>query len=378
VLIWLSRHFRINQGVREMLVLDSGSPRDLPDPAPLVSVLIPARDEEETIRACVEAIMAQTYPNFEVLVVNDRSEDRTAEIVSELAGQDPRVRLINIAELPAGWTGKTHGLWKAVKQAKGEYLLFIDSDTIQEPENLTICMSHMLREDTDMLSLLPRMRNETFWEHVTQPLASICLMLWFSLHRVNDPKRKESFGNGQYILMRRSAYDAIGGHEAVKSELVEDIHLARAIKGNGHRLRVAAAQEISSTRMYTSLATIIKGWARIYFAAADRAFIKLMRAIFMMVVFSFTAYAIFAYSLTAVCMGAADWFTWTLLSLSIAHLTFKFTVMHRLYRLGKNKVRYLPLYLLSAIVVHAAQWSALSKVFTRQVTWRGTAYPQSS
>lgn len=378
LLIWLTRHPRITQGARALVRLTRRSPQDLPNPAPLVSVLIPARNEAGTIRACVESILAQTYPHLEVIVADDRSTDGTAAIVADLARRDPRLRLVSVTELPDGWTGKTHALWQAAQQARGPFLLFVDADTLQEPENLAICMHRLLADQIDLLSLLPRMRNESFWEHVVQPLAGICLMVWFPLHRVNDPGHRAAFANGQYILIRRKTYEAVGGHQAVRGELLEDIALARRVKQAGGRLLVASATEISSTRMYTSLAEMIRGWARIYYAAADRRLVRLLRAVEMMLVFSLSAYVVLAWGLGRLVAGRSDCFTWTILAMAASHLVLKYAAMYRLYRLGASRVRYLPLYLLAALVVHAAQWLAVIQVFTRRVSWRGTAYVQGA
>ena len=378
LLTWVVRHVLINRYARLQFYLTKQSPHDLPDPAPLVSVLIPARDEEENIECCVRAILEQTYPNLEVVVVDDRSVDRTAEIVRALAAEDPRVRLIQMTELPDGWTGKCNGLWTAAQQARGEFLLFIDADTLQEPENLAVCMHAMIEQQVDMLSLVPKMRNESFWEHVVQPLAGICLMVWYPFHRVNDPNHPSSFGNGQYILIRRTAYDAIGGHREVRTELVEDIHLARAIKRHGLRLLVAVAPDISSTRMYTSLGRIIRGWGRIYFAALDKSFWRLAVSMLMLLVFSASAYVIFGVTLGCLLGGVRSHFVWTLFGMSIGHLVFKFSVMWRLYGIGQNSRLYLPFYGLATAVVLCAQASALRNRLSRHVMWRGTAYPQGT
>ena len=373
---WLIRHVLIGVYARRQLYLPKDSPQDLPDPAPLVSVLIPARDEEENIERCVRSILDQTYPNLEVLVVDDRSADRTAAIVEGIAANDPRVRLIRLTALPEGWTGKCNGLWTAAQQARGEYLLFVDADTLQTPENLAICMHLMTERQVDMLSLVPRMRNETFWEHVVQPLAGICLMVWYPFHRVNDPQHRSSFGNGQYILIRRTAYDAIGGHREVRAELVEDIHLARAIKRHGMCLLVAIAPDISSTRMYTSLRRIVRGWGRIYFAALDKSLVRLSVSMLMLLVFSVSAYVMFGLSLVWLATGARDAFTWTVLGMSVGHLAIKFTVMWRLYGIVRNNRWYLPLYGLAALAVLCAQASAIRNRLGRHVMWRGTAYPK--
>src|SRR3990172_8670592 len=247
LLVWLTRHLAISQAKRKLPVLNRRSPR-LGGPAPLVSVLVPAKDEQLNIADCLSSLLAQDYPNFEVLVANDRSRDRTAEIARRAATDDYRVRVIDIAQLPPGWTGKTHALYQAVAHARGDWLLFVDADTRHEPENLSVVLQYAEQERADMVSLMPRLRNETFWEKVVSPLAAIVLTTLYPLVKVNKSKRRNTgFANGQYLLVKRSAYETIGGHRAVRSEFVEDIELGRILKRAGFRTKVALAPELSSS-----------------------------------------------------------------------------------------------------------------------------------
>ncbi|MEJ7640167.1 MAG: glycosyltransferase, partial [Singulisphaera sp.] len=166
---------------------------------------------------------------------------------------------MTITELPAGWTGKTHALQVASESARGEWFWFLDADTRHEPDSLSIVLEYAREHRADMASLLPEMRCETFWEDVVQPLAGVVLMQSFPLFRVNDDRSRLAFANGQYILIRRSAYAAAGGHRAVRDRFVEDIYLAKRVKALGLPIRVATSTEISSTRMYTSLPQIVRG-----------------------------------------------------------------------------------------------------------------------
>jgi chlorobactene glucosyltransferase len=208
------------------------SPRFAADP-PLVSAIIPAKDEEGTLADCLRTVCAQSYPRLEILVVDDRSTDATPEIARRFAEADPRVRVITIKELPGGWTGKTHGLQAAATQARGQWFWFIDSDTRHEPYSLSIVMEYARTEGASMASVLPEMRCETFWERVVQPLAGVVLMQSFPLPFVNNDRMKLAFANGQYILITREAYEAVGGHTAVRDKFVEDIYLASRVKESG-------------------------------------------------------------------------------------------------------------------------------------------------
>ena len=172
-----------------------------------MSAIIPAKDEETNLEACVRSVAGLDYPNLEILIVNDRSTDRTEEIARRLAAGDERIRVLTIDDLPAGWTGKTHALDRAAESARGRWLLFVDADTLHAPESLSIMMEFARSQQAALVTLLPELRCETFWEQVVQPVAGITLMQSFPLHSVHDPRSRLAFANGQYILIERSAYD---------------------------------------------------------------------------------------------------------------------------------------------------------------------------
>ena len=268
--IWPIRHVVLTWAFRKLDYLGPSSPRFGSASPPRVSAIIPAKDEEATLADCLASVRSQSYPNLEILIVDDRSTDRTAEIARGIAAADPRVRVISIEDLPPGWTGKTHALHVAAKQAGGEWLWFLDSDTRHEPESLAIVLEYARSHGAAMASLLPEMRCETFWEKVVQPLAGIVLVQNYPLFWANDPSKKLAFANGQYILIRRDAYDLAGGHEGVRDKFVEDIYLAKAVKAAGLSSRTAIAHGIGSTRMYTSLPQLVRGWSRILYDALGR------------------------------------------------------------------------------------------------------------
>src|SRR4051812_38104679 len=222
IAIWPIRHLALWLIFRRIDLLTPQSPRfSVVDP-PLVTAIIPAKDEELTLRECLASVCAQTYPRLEIVVVDDRSGDRTGEIARDFAAADPRVEVLTIVDLPDGWTGKTHALQAAADRARGDWFWFLDADTRHAPENLSIVMEYARSRGAALASLLPEMRCETFWENVVQPLAGIVLMQSYALFRVNDDRTSLAFANGQYILIKRSAYEAAGGHHAVRDRFVED------------------------------------------------------------------------------------------------------------------------------------------------------------
>ena len=235
-------------------------PVDPPANAPLISVCIPARDEERNIRACVEAVLNQTYPNFEIIVVDDRSVDATSGILHSI--QNDKLRIVGGSDLPSGWAGKPHALYQAANLARGDWLCFIDADTFLAPEGLSSCYAKAIETNADLFTILTFQVTVTFWERVVLPLVMTALSVGFSPRKVNDPKRKDAIANGQFIFIKRSVYDAIGGHESVKDQIVEDKAISEKVKWSGYRLIVADGMQVARTRMYTSLAEMWEGWTK--------------------------------------------------------------------------------------------------------------------
>ena len=237
-------------------------PVESPSNAPMISVCIPARNEERNIRACVDAVLNQTYPNFEVIVLDDRSTDSTLEILRSI--QNDKLRIINGSDLPSGWAGKPHALYQAANACdeRSEWLCFVDADTFLAPEALASCYAKAVETNADLFTIMTFQITVTFWERVVLPLVMTALSVGFSPRKVNDPKRKDAIANGQFIFIKRSVYDAIGGHESVKDEIVEDKAISEKVKWSGYRLIVADGMKVARTRMYTSLAEMWEGWTK--------------------------------------------------------------------------------------------------------------------
>jgi chlorobactene glucosyltransferase len=242
-----------------------------PSNAPLISVCIPARNEDRNIRACVEAVLAQDYPNFEVIVLDDCSTDSTPVILADLAAGDFRLHPISGSDLPKGWAGKPHALHQASAVAGGEWLCFIDADTFISPATLSSCYAKALETQTDMFTIMTFQILGSFWEKVVMPLVMTGLSAGFSPRKINDPKRKDAIANGQFILIKRAVYDAIGGHESIKASIVEDKAIAEQTKWSGYRLIIADGMQMARTRMYTSLTEMWEGWTKnIYLGLRDQ------------------------------------------------------------------------------------------------------------
>jgi chlorobactene glucosyltransferase len=261
IVYWLHNQYHLD------IVVELAPP---PTDAPLLSVCVPARNEERNIRACVESILAQDYPDFEVIVLDDRSTDRTAEILRELEIQDHRLKVIHGSDLPNGWAGKPHALFQASAAARGEWLCFVDADTFLFPNTLSACYAKAIETKADMFTIMTFQILGSFWEKVVMPIVMTALSVGFSPRKVNDPDSKDAIANGQFLLIKRSVYDAIGGHERVKDQIVEDKAIAEQVKWNGYRLIVANGYCVARTRMYTSLPEMWEGWTKnIYLGLSD-------------------------------------------------------------------------------------------------------------
>jgi len=251
-----------------------------PTKAPLISVCVPARNEERNIRDCVESILAQDYPNFEVIVLEDRSTDRTGKILEDLSKQNDKLRIINGADLPKGWAGKPHALFQASAAAHGTpgaWLCFVDADTFLSPTTLSSCYAKAIETQADMFTIMTFQILGSFWEKTVMPIVMTALSVGFSPHKVNDPKSKDAIANGQFILIKRSVYDAIGGHERVKDQIVEDKAISEQVKWNGYRLIVANGYSVAKTRMYTSLPEMWEGWTKnIYLGLSEQPSLMLL------------------------------------------------------------------------------------------------------
>lgn len=372
---WPIRHLVVTVFFRLMPYLTTRSPRYAGASPPLVTAIIPAKDEQAIIGTCLESVCAQTYPNLNILVVDDRSTDKTPEVVRAIAARDSRVKLRTIDRLPEGWTGKTHAVHVASTEAEGAWLWFLDADTTHHPESLSIVMEYARQHNAALASLLPEMRCETFWERVVQPLMGIVLMRSYPLFRVNKDGAGPGFANGQYILVRRDAYDAVGGHDAVRHRFLEDIALAKRVKAAGYPIRVAVGTEISSTRMYTSLGQIVRGWSRILYDGLDRNVPLLFGKILEPLVWSQTGTIALVAGLVMLLAGTPGPFAAVLTLMAVVHLLLQISVLWRMYRIQSPAVAGAAWwYPLAGIV---SDWIILKSIWmclTGRVTWRGTSY----
>jgi glycosyltransferase involved in cell wall biosynthesis len=223
----------------------------IPEDIPLVSILVPARNEQHRVLPeCIRSLLAQDYANCEVIAVNDRSTDATGTILGTLAKSDDRLRVIEGSEPPAGWLGKPYAMQQAFKQARGEWILATDADMIFERSALRTALDHALTENADALTFIPRFEASSFWERVMIPTWAWVFLMFSIFYRISNPKSQGAVGIGGFFLMRRSVLEHVGGYEALKDEVMEDVRLAEKIKHSGARLLIKYAPNLVSTRMY--------------------------------------------------------------------------------------------------------------------------------
>ena len=234
----------------------------MPRETALVSVVVPARNEERNVGACLASLSTQTYPGLEIIAVDDGSTDGTPAILADAARRDPRVRILRVDGPPPGWTGKSFALDTGVSVARGSWLCFTDADTVHAPESIARAVGFAETHGLALLSLTSRQLTRSFWERVVQPVVFGLLDQWFPLASVNDPASPLAAANGIFILTARDAYRAAGGHRAVAGEILEDVALARRVKVGGGRIAFIDGADLVAARMYTDLTAIRRGWTK--------------------------------------------------------------------------------------------------------------------
>lgn len=246
-------------------------PRLVSDP-PLVSVIIPARNEERSIGATVRAFLDQTYAPLEVIVVDDRSTDATGSILASIAASDSRLTVIRGEEMPDRWLGKPWALHQGSQRARGELLLFVDADIHYEPDGVAAAVARMVESGSGLLTLLPRIVMRGFWEHVAMPNLATTLFSGLPVWLTNNSSRFALFaiGGGPGNLIRRDAYAALGGHEALQKAVVDDIALARLTRRAGYATEIARADHLVSVRMYHGANEVVAGFTKNVFPALGR------------------------------------------------------------------------------------------------------------
>ncbi len=274
---WTTALCRIAHALRKLPTLRDGARLSLPDDPPHVCAVIPAHNEAEHIGELIRSLAAQDYTNLHSVLALDRCTDDTASLAREAinaARAESRITILEINDCPDDWAGKTNAIWQAVQRsprvASADLLLFADADTRLDPSCLRAAVALLLQRSLDLLSILSTLSARHWFERVVQPAASLELLRQYPLQSSNRFPNPRPFANGQFLLFRAEAYHAVGGHEAVKDELLEDIALARAVGFADRRPGVLLSGGLLTCHMYESFPDFRRGWKRIFTEAANR------------------------------------------------------------------------------------------------------------
>ena len=248
--------------LRDLLAPRLSPAPDLARAGPFVSVLIPARDEAARIAACLDGLSRQSYRDFEAIVVDDQSTDRTAEVARSYADRLPALAVVPGAPLPSGWAGKCWACWQAAGRAQGEWLLFLDADVQPAPDLLAAMIAHAEQRQLDLLTLLPLLRMGTLAERLVLPAFFALLVALYPLARVSNPRSPIAFANGPCLMIRRTVYQALDGHRAVRASILEDTDLGQRVKAAGYPIAAAYAPELIAVRMYQGWASLAEGLSK--------------------------------------------------------------------------------------------------------------------
>lgn len=242
--------------------------------APRVCVIVPAHNEEGAIGGLARSLATQSYPNLSVVFALDRCTDGTRAVLEQAVGGDARFEVMDVRTWAEGWAGKVNAIWRGVQDSAAaraaDVLLFADADTVMDKDCIRATVAILRHRRLGMLSLVSTMTHERWFENAVQPCAGMELMRQYPLLRANLDRGRRPFANGQFILITREAYDAIGGHEAVYWALLEDMEIARLCEKRGVRAGLFMADGMHICRMYSTFDEFRRGWKRIYTECANR------------------------------------------------------------------------------------------------------------
>lgn len=341
-----------------------------PTTLPLISVLIPARNEETNIARSLRGMVSQDYPNLEILVLDDNSTDRTLEIINRFMAEDPRIRLLHGSKLPTGWTGKNNALHQLAGKASGEWLFLTDADNRHAPASISSGLAFAQEHTLDFVTGFPQQHTGGFWEALTVPLLFFFMTLFQPLWLIRRTHKADLVvANGQYILIRRAIYDKIGGHEAVRNIVNEDFALAKKVKQCGGRVDIMDLRGLVYCRMYHGLRDAVKGFAKNIYLIMERKPLTLIAALIGMIAFFLAPFGFFAWGL-ALGDTSPEWFILPLLQMALIVLIR--ALLSGFYRLSFVSVWLHPLTIILFIYIFLR--SFFQAEFGKGPQWKGRSY----
>src|SRR5579885_976324 len=340
---------------------------------PKVSVILPARNEENFIEKCLSSLINQDYGNYEIIAIDDRSDDRTGEIIKKIAKDNPKVKYVLAEPKPEKWMGKNWACVEGYKKASGELLLFTDADTTHSTNTISLSVSHLLSEGLDALTVIPKMLCLDTWTKITLPVLSTFLHTRFSALRVNDSSKKTGYFFGSFFIIKRETYSKVGTHEGVKSELVEDGALGKKVKELGYKMKMVRGEHLVEAVWARDLVTLWHALKRLmtplYLQSG-----KIASGIFAAVLFLlFMPFPIMVYS--GILESASQSFTVLFgISLVASGLVYIASIIDAVKGLGLDARYALGTPLGSAIIVGGFASGILNAKSSKAVTWRGRTY----
>lgn len=347
----------------------------LPDPMPLVSVIVPARNEEKTIGKCLISLIEQDYPNIEIIAVNDNSTDRTAAIIEDIREKDTRVQLVDGEDLPPGWMGKNFAVYQGVQHAKGEYLLFVDADEWFNPRCISRTICYALEHGSDLLILMPGAVRKGFWERLIFPVYTQITWSTLPFSLLEDNRSHANLGGGPYLLFKREAYEDIGGHERIRGEIVEDMMLVRAIKKSGLKLSYLFGHELLTLGSYGNLSNIWRQLSKSYFSGIGRKAWIVGESVFLLFSFLILPWVSVILSLSYLMIYPWGWFPFLVFLLGMGQCISALFLRYRLKQYISLDNTYSLLQPLAALMIMGIMIHSTAKgLYGKGTTWKGRSY----
>ncbi len=343
---------------------------------PSISVVIPVRNEEGKIARCLESLAGQDYPNFEIIVIDDKSTDSSGRIIAEIASRFPFIKVIQGRESRAGWLGKCNALHHGSPQAKGDWLVFTDADTFHHPNSLRDAVGAAIHYKIDLISFMPVQELYSFGERVIMPTLLGSFLMGDPTNSINDPKSSRAYAYGQYFMVKRTTYDAIGGHESVKDQILDDISIGRVTKEKGFSVTACDGRPLYAVRMYTNFSELWSGWTKNAFALINCNVVSLTGLVLILNVCAlapFVSFAAAAFNPTTVSALLPQPILWLLFAVQMTCVTIWY-VRSTVYYKGLNPLYFLLLPLGAVLVSALYINSAYCFLTGKQVKWKGRDY----
>lgn len=367
--MWLGIAYRLWVMTRSKSTVIGGLQLPVPTEV-LVSIVIPAHNEERVIDRCATSLRNQSHKNIQIIFVLDRCSDGTFEILQKHAAEDDRISLIENDHCPDDWAGKCNAARLGATKATGDWLLFTDADTQFDSELVRCAVASAIERKASLLSILSSLTITKTFERIVQPIASTFLVRQFPVDRINREHRSRPFANGQFLLFSRSAYESIGGHDAVKDDLLEDIAFARKIHSEGGKVQMLFANGLLRCSMYPSFESFKTGWKRIYIEASTRNINRLRRSALLAIVVSIVLPAVGVAGIIVGNLVSAP-----LLWISIASLVACVWVICWLYKINNAPIVFAIFAPIGALVVAKLFLDAASMLQHRTpIRWGGRDY----